>query len=59
MTPADEQCLELRGFLCFARPAEGKTAAAALSRLDQLGVVVKIVTGDNGRVAERSAPTSA
>ncbi|HYA09460.1 MAG TPA: HAD-IC family P-type ATPase, partial [Gaiellaceae bacterium] len=51
VTPADEHDLELRGFLCFADPPK-TDAAASLARLEQLGVVVKVVTGDNGRVAE-------
>ena len=41
-----------RGFLCFAdRPKAD--AAASLERLAELGVIVKVVTGDNGRVAEK------
>ncbi|HEY5059248.1 MAG TPA: magnesium-translocating P-type ATPase [Gaiellaceae bacterium] len=52
VAPADERGLELRGFLCFADPPK-KDAAASLTRLAALGVDVKIVTGDNGRVAEK------
>ena len=48
----DEQGLELRGFLCFADPPKAD-AAASLARLGALGVTVKIVTGDNGRVAQK------
>ena len=52
LTPAEERDLELRGFLCFADPAKAD-AARSLDRLAKLGVTVKIVTGDNGRVAEK------
>ncbi len=52
LTPAEECDLELRGFLCFADPAKAD-AARSLDRLAKLGVTVKIVTGDNGRVAEK------
>ncbi len=52
LTPAEEHDLELRGFLCFADPAKAD-AARSLDRLAKLGVTVKIVTGDNGRVAEK------
>ena len=52
VTPADEHDLELRGFLCFADPPK-TDAAESLARLERLGVVVKVVTGDNGRVAEK------
>jgi Mg2+-importing ATPase len=51
LTPADERELALRGFLCFSDPPK-PDAAASLARLAALGVEVKIVTGDNGRVAE-------
>ncbi|MGH3085588.1 MAG: HAD-IC family P-type ATPase, partial [Gaiellaceae bacterium] len=46
-----EHDLQLQGFLCFADPPK-TDAAASLERLARLGVTVKIVTGDNGRVAE-------
>jgi P-type Mg2+ transporter len=52
LTPADERDLDLRGFLCFADPPKAD-AAPSLERLAELGVTVKIVTGDNGRVAEK------
>jgi Mg2+-importing ATPase len=52
LTPAEERDLELRGFLCFADPPKAD-AARSLDRLAELGVTVKIVTGDNGRVAEK------
>ncbi len=48
----DEQGLRLAGFLVFVdRPKTG--AAASLRRLAQLGVAVKIATGDNALVAEK------
>ena len=52
LTPADERDLDLRGFLCFADPPK-TDAARSLERLSELGVTVKLVTGDNGRVAEK------
>jgi Mg2+-importing ATPase len=52
LAPADESDLELRGFLCFADPPK-RDAATSLERLAKLGVTVKLVTGDNGRVAEK------
>ena len=48
---ADEHDLQLKGFLTFI-DAPKKDAAASLDRLKQLGVQVKIVTGDNGLVAQ-------
>ena len=51
LTPAEERDLGLRGFLCFADPPKAD-AAPSLERLAKLGVTVKLVTGDNGRVAE-------
>jgi P-type Mg2+ transporter len=52
LTPAAEHDLDLRGFLCFADPPK-VDAAPSLERLAELGVTVKLVTGDNGRVAEK------
>jgi Mg2+-importing ATPase len=52
LTPADEHNLELRGVLCFVDPPRAD-AAPSLERLAKLGVTVKLVTGDNGRVAEK------
>jgi Mg2+-importing ATPase len=49
---ADERGLELQGFLCFADPPKAD-AAGSLAKLARLGVEVKIVTGDNGTVAEK------
>ncbi len=50
VSPADEHDLELAGFLLFADPPKAD-APAALAHLAELGVAVKIVTGDNDRVA--------
>jgi Mg2+-importing ATPase len=48
----DETELELAGFLTFLdRPKVD--AADALTRLDKLGVEVKVITGDNDRVAHK------
>jgi Mg2+-importing ATPase len=52
LAPADERGLEFRGFLCFSDPPK-QDAAQSLARLAALGVEVKLVTGDNGRVAEK------
>jgi P-type Mg2+ transporter len=46
----DEQGLELAGFLTFLDPPK-PDAAAAIARLRDLGVEVKVITGDNDRVA--------
>jgi Mg2+-importing ATPase len=52
VTPSDESDLRCAGLLTFEdRPKEG--AGASLARLKRLGVEVKIVTGDNDRVANR------
>jgi Mg2+-importing ATPase len=50
---ADERDLELAGFLVFTDPIKAD-AAESLARLDRLGVRVKIVTGDNDRVAQHA-----
>ncbi len=51
-TQADERGLSLAGFLVFLdRPKAA--AAASLRRLAELGVAVKICTGDNPMVAEK------
>src|SRR5579859_5788384 len=47
----DEKDLDLAGFLTFV-DAPKADAAASLQQLKQLGVVVKLVTGDNPLVAE-------
>jgi P-type Mg2+ transporter len=46
----DEQSLTLLGFLVFLDPPK-HDAAAALLRLADLGIAVKVVTGDNATVA--------
>ncbi|HUZ88595.1 MAG TPA: magnesium-translocating P-type ATPase [Candidatus Acidoferrales bacterium] len=50
--PATEVDLAFRGFLVFTDPVK-LDAAEALDRLRGLGVTVKIVTGDNARVASK------
>ena len=52
----DERGLELAGFLVFTDPIKA-SAAGSLARLDRLGVRVKILTGDNDRVARRACAT--
>jgi Mg2+-importing ATPase len=47
-----EQNLALDGFLAFTDPVK-QDAAGSLQRLDRLGVEVKVITGDNDRVARR------
>ena len=50
LTADAEHGLTLEGFLTFAdRPKAD--AGASIAKLEQLGVQVKIITGDNGRVA--------
>jgi P-type Mg2+ transporter len=52
LAPADESGLTLVGFLVFLdRPKAD--VRASLEKLAQLGVTVKIATGDNARVAEK------
>jgi Mg2+-importing ATPase len=46
----DEQELELLGFLVFADPPK-PDAAESIGRLEQLGIELKILTGDNERTA--------
>jgi len=50
VTPAQERGLELAGFLSFSDPPT-TGAAASLARLRSLGIEVKVLTGDNDRVA--------
>jgi Mg2+-importing ATPase len=52
ITPADEQGLTFRGILVFLDPPK-PTARRALKRLADLGVTVKILTGDNPAVAAK------
>jgi Mg2+-importing ATPase len=51
ITPSDEQDLHLAGFLVF-RDQPKASAAASIARLRELGIAVKVVTGDNPVVAE-------
>jgi Mg2+-importing ATPase len=46
----DEQQLELLGFLVFADPPKAD-AAESITRLQRLGIELKILTGDNERTA--------
>jgi Mg2+-importing ATPase len=48
--PHDEQALRLVGFLTFVDRAK-PDAGASIAKLNQLGIDVKIITGDNGTVA--------
>jgi len=52
LSAGDEAALELVGFLTFVDPPK-QDARASLERLTQLGVSVKIATGDSAIVAER------
>ena len=52
LTPADEHDLTLAGFLTFVDPPK-LDAGASMERLERLGITVKIVTGDNDRVASK------
>jgi Mg2+-importing ATPase len=52
LSAADEQDLELAGFLCFVDPPK-TDAAEALARLAALDVEVRVITGDNDRVAAK------
>ncbi|MGZ4289340.1 MAG: magnesium-translocating P-type ATPase [Gaiellaceae bacterium] len=50
LSSSDEEGLELAGFLTFVDPPKAD-AAEAIKRLHGLGVEVKVITGDNDRVA--------
>jgi Mg2+-importing ATPase len=52
ITPADEHDLVPAGLLVFADPPKAD-AASALVRLQELGITVKILTGDNQLVAQK------
>jgi Mg2+-importing ATPase len=52
ITPADETGLTLAGFLVFLDPPKASTCES-LRRLNDLGVQVKIATGDNAKVAQK------
>jgi Mg2+-importing ATPase len=51
LTAGDEIGLSLDGFLCFSDPPKPHVAES-LRRLDRLGISVKVITGDNGLVAQ-------
>ena len=51
LTPRDEHDLVIAGFLVFLDQPK-PSAAASIARLADLGITVKIVTGDNPLVAE-------
>jgi Mg2+-importing ATPase len=52
LAAADEEDLELAGFLTFLDPPKAD-AAAAVAHLHELDVQVKVITGDNDRVAAK------
>jgi P-type Mg2+ transporter len=52
ISPADETGLSLDGFLTFGDPLK-HDARESLQRLATLGIAVKLVTGDNPRVAAK------
>jgi Mg2+-importing ATPase len=52
ISPADEHDLTFRGILVFLDPPK-PTARTALKRLADLGITVKILTGDNPAVAAK------
>ncbi len=51
-TAQDEHDLELTGFLVFRDPPKA-TAARSLQRLAELGITVKVATGDSAEVARK------
>lgn len=58
LAAGDEHGLELAGLLAFVdRPKAD--AGASIAHLSQLGIAVKVITGDKGRWPSRSAATSA
>jgi Mg2+-importing ATPase len=52
ISPQDEHDLQFAGFLTFVDRAK-PDAGASIERLNKLGITVKIVTGDNDRVATK------
>jgi Mg2+-importing ATPase len=54
VSPADEHDLDLAGYLVFLDPPKA-SAAGSVARLADLGIEVKIVTGDNPLVASTVA----
>ncbi len=53
-TDAEEQHLDFVGFLVFVDQPKAD-AAESLARLDRLGIVVKVITGDSSQVAVKVA----
>ena len=51
-TTADERNLVIQGFLTFLDPPK-ETAGAAIAALQQIGVAVKVLTGDNAVVTSK------
>ncbi|MGY2291054.1 magnesium-translocating P-type ATPase [Pseudomonas sp. SDO528_S397] len=51
-TPADERNLVIRGFLTFLDPPK-ETAGPAIAALREIGVAVKVLTGDNAVVTSK------
>jgi Mg2+-importing ATPase len=49
---ADEHDLILNGYVAFLDPPK-ETALAAISNLQKLGIAVKVITGDNDKVARK------
>ena len=49
---ADERDLRLAGFITFVDRAKAD-AGASITKLNQLGIAVEIITGDNGTVAAK------
>jgi Mg2+-importing ATPase len=56
IAPSDESGLELRGYLIFSDPPRPE-ARESLTRLEQLGIRLIIVTGDHPAVASQVAGT--
>lgn len=52
--PEDEKELEFHGFLAFLDPAK-KSVTKTLERMRELGITVKIITGDNAYVTQKIA----
>ncbi len=52
--PSDESGLKFQGFLAFLDPAR-ESVAETLTRLQQMGIGIKVITGDNAFVAEKIA----
>ena len=51
-TTADERNLVIQGFLTFLDPPK-ETAGPAIAALQQIGVAVKVLTGDNAVVTSK------